>query len=80
MVLAMDNNEVPTVEQLLGCPISRFIQFATNDCGYEGSCKELIANYILSSSKLRLVHQSRTTQTGAKPRMALFQKSTGKPL
>ena len=46
MLLAMDDNEVPTVEQLLACPISRFIQFAANDCGYEGSRKELIANWV----------------------------------
>ena len=46
MLLAMDDNEVPTVEQLLACPISRFIQFAAKDCGYEGSRKELIANWV----------------------------------
>ena len=46
MLMAMDDNEVPTVEQLLVCPISRFIQFAANDCGYAGSRKELIANWV----------------------------------
>ena len=68
MLLAMDNNEVPTVEQLLACPISRFIQFAANDCGYEGSRKELIANWIhLFFPQAKSEASNQTTQTDEKP-------------
>ena len=29
--------DVPTVESLMTCPISRFIHFAANECGYKGT-------------------------------------------
>ena len=29
--------DVPTVEALMACPLSRFIHFAANDCGYRGT-------------------------------------------
>ncbi len=38
--------EVPTIEALMACPISKFIHFAANDCGYTGTCYELIANWV----------------------------------
>ena len=38
--------EVPTVEALMACPLSRFIHFATNDCGYSGMRYDLIANWV----------------------------------
>eukprot|EP00956_Cyclotella_meneghiniana_P015029 scaffold22790_cov42-Cyclotella_meneghiniana.AAC.1 len=38
--------EVPTVEALMACPLSKFIHFAANDCGYTGSCYDLIANWV----------------------------------
>ena len=38
--------EVPTVESLMACPLSKFIHFAANDCGYTGSRYELIANWV----------------------------------
>jgi hypothetical protein len=38
--------EVPTVEALMACPLSRFIHFAANDCGYSGSRYDLIANWV----------------------------------
>lgn len=38
--------EVPTVEALMAYPISRFIQFAANECGYKGTRYELIANWV----------------------------------
>ena len=38
--------EVPSVEALIVCPISRFIHFAANDCDYPGTRYELIANWV----------------------------------
>ncbi len=38
--------EVPTIEALMACPLSRFIHFAANDCGYSGSQYDLIANWV----------------------------------
>jgi hypothetical protein len=38
--------EVPSVEALMACPISKFIHFAANDCGYNGTRYDLIANWI----------------------------------
>jgi hypothetical protein len=38
--------EVPTVEALMACPLSRYIHFAANDCGYRGTRYELIANWV----------------------------------
>ncbi len=38
--------EVPLVEVLMACPLSKFIHFAANDCGYSGSCYDLIANWV----------------------------------
>ena len=35
--------EVPSVESLMASPLSRFIQFAANDCGWSGSRHDLIA-------------------------------------
>ena len=38
--------EIPLVEALMACPLSKFIHFAANDCGYRGTCFELIANWV----------------------------------
>ena len=38
--------EVPSVEALMACPITKFIHFAANDCGYNGSVTELTFNWI----------------------------------
>jgi hypothetical protein len=38
--------EIPTVEALMACPLSKFIHFAANDCGYRGTRYELIANWV----------------------------------
>lgn len=38
--------EVPSVEALMACPLSKFIQFAANDCGYTGTRYDLIANWV----------------------------------
>ncbi len=31
----------PTIEELLACPLSKFITFAANDCGYSGYFTEI---------------------------------------
>eukprot|EP00956_Cyclotella_meneghiniana_P042975 scaffold249367_cov117-Cyclotella_meneghiniana.AAC.2 len=38
--------EVPSVEALMACPISKFIHFAANECGYSGTRYDLIANWV----------------------------------
>ena len=38
--------EVPTAEALMACPLSKFIHFAANDCGYKGSRYDLICNWV----------------------------------
>ena len=38
--------DVPTVEELLNSPLSRFILFAANSCGYSGTTQELIVNWV----------------------------------
>eukprot|EP00956_Cyclotella_meneghiniana_P033325 scaffold95021_cov33-Cyclotella_meneghiniana.AAC.1 len=38
--------EVPTVEALMACPLSKFIHFAANDCGYKGSRYDFICNWV----------------------------------
>ena len=34
------------MEALMACPLSKYIHFAANDCGYKGSRYELIANWV----------------------------------
>jgi hypothetical protein len=38
--------KVPSVEALMACPLSMYIHFAANDCGYKGPHYELIANWV----------------------------------
>ena len=44
MLAGAEMEEVPTVETLMASPLSKFIHFAANDCGYAGTRFELIAN------------------------------------
>ena len=39
-------DDVPTVEELLESPLSRFITLAANSCGYTGTTQELIVNWV----------------------------------
>ena len=39
-------DDVPTVEELLASPLSRFITLAANSCGYAGTTQELIVNWV----------------------------------
>ncbi len=36
----------PTVQELLNSSLSKFIELAANDCGYQGSTQEIIFNYV----------------------------------
>ena len=38
--------EVPSVEALMACPLSKYIHFTANKCNYRGSRYELIANLV----------------------------------
>lgn len=38
--------ECPAVEELLASPLSKFINFAANDCGYDGSVTTLVTNWV----------------------------------
>ena len=44
--LMATNLDVPTVEDLMKSPLSKYIHLAANHCNYSGSRKELIANYV----------------------------------
>ncbi len=39
-------NDFPTIEDILNLPLSKFIHFATNSCGYSGTVCELIVNWV----------------------------------
>ena len=39
-------SDLPSIEDIMNCPLSKFIHFAANDCGYHGSKKDLIVNWI----------------------------------
>ena len=45
-MLNMIEMNVPTVEELMLSPLARFAHLAENVCGYNGSVKELICNWI----------------------------------
>ena len=40
------NDSVPSVEDIMNSPLSKFIKFAANNCGYNGSTRELIVNWV----------------------------------
>ena len=37
---------IPTIAELMEGPLSEYITLAANDCGYSGSTKELIVNWV----------------------------------
>ena len=45
-MLNVSELDLPTVEDIMNCPLSKFIHFAANDCGYTGTSKDLIVNWI----------------------------------
>ena len=40
------DTSLPSVEDILASPLSRFITFAANSCGYKGSAQELMVNWV----------------------------------
>ena len=42
------DGSIPNIKGLLDGPISKFINMAANDCGYSGTSKDLIVNYVHS--------------------------------
>jgi hypothetical protein len=46
MTLQTMQMDVPSVEELMNSPLSKFIHLAANDCGYLGSKRELICNWV----------------------------------
>ena len=38
--------DVPTVDELLASPLAKFIHLAANDCGYNGTVRELICDWV----------------------------------
>ena len=39
-------DDLPSIEDIMNCPLSKFIHFAANDCGYCGSRRDLIVNWV----------------------------------
>ncbi len=47
MLNAMElRDDVPSMEELMDSPLYHFITFAANSCGYSGTTKELIVNWV----------------------------------
>jgi hypothetical protein len=44
--MALSPDEYPDVQKILQSPLARFITFAANDCGYNGTAEDLIVNHI----------------------------------
>ena len=42
------SDDLYSIEDTMKCPLSKFIHFAANDCGYRGTKRNLIANWIHS--------------------------------
>lgn len=38
--------KMPTVDELMDSPLSKFIHFASNDCGYSGSVREPVCKWV----------------------------------
>ena len=45
--MRFDDEKNPiTVDTLLNNPLAKFIHLAANDCGYKGTVKELVCNWV----------------------------------
>ena len=40
------SDDLPSIDDIMKCPLSKFIHFAANDCGYRGTQRNLIVNWI----------------------------------
>ena len=67
--------EAPIIEVLMACPLSKFINFAANDCGYTGSCYDLIANWVHPLFLTAKTEASKEDNPGCKQAMSgLFKE------
>ena len=41
-------SDVPSLEELMKSPLAKFITLSASNCGYSGSAKDLIADFIHS--------------------------------
>jgi hypothetical protein len=39
------NESLPSISDLINSPLAKYITLAANDCGYDGTAKELLVNY-----------------------------------
>jgi hypothetical protein len=39
-------DSLPSISDLINCPLSKYITLAANDCGYDGTAEELIVRYV----------------------------------
>ena len=45
-VVGIDKNEGLTVDHIMNSSLGSFIEFAANDCGYQGRVHELVCNWV----------------------------------
>jgi hypothetical protein len=43
---SMTLDDLSDIEKIMGSPLAKYITFAANDCGYSGSAKDLIVNWV----------------------------------
>lgn len=46
MLNAMNLADLPDIDKIMDSPLAKFITFAANDCGYSGSARDLVVNWI----------------------------------
>ncbi len=39
-------DELPSIEDVIQSPLAKFIHFAANACGYNGTARELMVNWV----------------------------------
>ena len=40
------SDDLPSIDDIMKCPLSKFIHFAANDCSYRGTWRNLVVNWI----------------------------------
>jgi hypothetical protein len=41
-----NEDSLPSFSDLISSPLSKYITLAANDCGYDGTAKELVVSYV----------------------------------
>ncbi len=74
-------DSLPSISDLINSPLSKYITLAANDCGYDGTAKELIVSYAhpLCFCVLIWPQASWTTLVGARLPGRNLPMTTGKP-